>query len=151
MTESSSQETSNALLTAAAGSYIGPNLLWFMDPNKPLESEGTAQVEGNEVRYTWSYEGKPQTGVMTCSFSDEGVSATLTDSWHTGGKPMQFTGDHLADAIVVNGTYAAGEGPDWGWRIELRVPGPSKLLIEMYNIQPDGVEQIAVRMRADRR
>lgn len=150
MTESSHPATSTALLAQAAGNYTGPNLLWFMDPDKPLESDGTAAVEGNDIRYTWSYEGKPQTGVMTCAFTDSGVTAELTDSWHTGGKPMAFTGDYVADAIVVNGTYAAGEGPDWGWRIELRVPAAGELLIEMFNIQPDGVEQIAVRMRMNR-
>ena len=140
------QTTSAALLAMSVGSYAGPNLLWFMDPETPLESDGTIEVEADRLAYTWSYEGKPQTGVLTLDIGDDGITAELTDSWHTAGAPMAFTGEHVADAIVVNGTYSAGQGPDWGWRIELRAPEPGTFRIEMFNIQPDGVEQIAVRL-----
>ena len=147
--ERTSPTVSRDLLQNAEGSYGGPNLLWFMDPNKPFESDGEVQVESESLRYTWSFKEKPQSGVMTFAFQEDGVEVEWTDTWHTP-EPMRFRGEHQPDAIVVHGTYAAGEGPDWGWRIEIRVPGADELLIEMFNIPPEGPEAIAVRMPAKR-
>ena len=150
MAEIDMQTMSAALLAQAVGSYSGPNLLWFQDPNKPHESEGEVEVEADRIRYTWSYEDKPQSGDMTFSFSPDGVEVEWNDTWHTP-EPMQFKGDHVADAIIVRGTYGAGEGPDWGWRIELRAPRRGEFLIEMFNIHPDGQEDAAVRLHSERR
>ena len=47
-------------------------------------------------------------------------------------------------SISVRGTYAAPPGPDWGWRIVLGPHDGAALHLQMYNISPDGTEEVAV-------
>ena len=67
---------------------------------------------------------------------------------HDFGAPRP---DGVFRVALFGDSYSAGEGPDWGWRIEVRVPGPDAFLIEMFNIEPGGKESIAVRHRAERK
>jgi hypothetical protein len=46
---------------------------------------------------------------------------------------------------VVRGSYAAPPGPDWGWRITLAATATSEIEISMFNIDPNGKEELAVR------
>ena len=48
--------------------------------------------------------------------------------------------------FTVQGTYGAGEGPDWGWRSQLSVRplGAGQLVLQMTNIAPWGEETRAV-------
>lgn len=146
-------------LSDLVGSWSGSNSLWFMPGDPVRESDATARVEvasGGAVawfHYTWSYEGKPQEGVLLVrSGSDaKDVSAVLVDSWHTGGKFMDFRDDDGNDGLVaVRGTYSAGEGPDWGWRIEVQADGADAFRILMFNITPDGQEAPAVAAKFTR-
>ncbi len=136
-------------LAHAAGHYTGTNLLWFQDPNKPLESAGEVTIDGNVIRYTWVYEGEPQSGVMTVERDGEAASVEWNDTWHAKDS-MRCEGTLDSQALVVQTSYPAGDGPDWHWRTEVRVPAAGEVLIEMYNITPNGDEQIAVRLRAKR-
>ena len=136
---------SAAFLANAQGHYAGTNRLWFMDPEKPFESDAEATVGPNELRYTWSFEGEPQSGVMAFSISKDRVDVDWTDTWHSP-RTMRFTGDHVAGAIVVHGNWDPGDGTTWGWRIELETPSPGQLEIEMVNIEPSGEESLAVRL-----
>ena len=43
-----------------------------------------------------------------------------------------------------------GEGPAWGWRTEFTQQSPNSLLMEAYNIMPNGVEALAVRVELKR-
>lgn len=52
--------------------------------------------------------------------------------------------------LILNGTYGSGEGPDWGWRTEFNLTGPDTLVMEAYNITPDGQEALAVRAKLTR-
>ncbi len=139
-----------SLMELATGEYFGTNLLWFMDPDAPEESPTEVQVEAGQIRYTWQYKEAPQSGVLEFSFEGDQVSVDWTDTWHAA-ETMHCKGTRTGDAITVLVSYGAGEGPDWSWRTELRFPGPDQFLMEMYNIEPDGKEQIAVRLRADRK
>lgn len=47
-------------------------------------------------------------------------------------------------AIDVRGIYPAPPGPDWGWRIQI-LPAAAELSIVMYNVHPEGQEDLAVR------
>ena len=139
-----------ALPDRAAGRYSGTNLLWFEDPDRPEESAAEVHVDADRIRYSWSFRGEPQSGVFPFVFEGNAVSVDWTDTWHST-QPMTCTGTRTADAITFQGTYPAGDGPDWGWRTEIRQPAPDRVLIEMYNIEPSGEEQIAVRIQAQRR
>lgn len=136
----------NSLMERAAGNYTGANWLWFENPEVPEESATTIDVAGNEIRYAWEFRGQAQTGVMAFSFEGDGVSAHWTDTWHAK-EPIVCPGTRTRDRIEVVGTY----GPGWSWRTELSMPSADELLVEMFNISPEGEEQIAVRMRGARR
>jgi hypothetical protein len=49
-----------------------------------------------------------------------------------------------ADAVTLRGSYAAPPGPDWGWRIDLRPQGGDDLRMVMFNVTPEGQEELAV-------
>jgi len=134
-------------LAAVTGEWSGPNKLWFLRPNKPLLSEGTAAVSADVFRYTWAYKGKPQNGELTLSGEPAALSATWTDTWHSP-EPMTFQGTHEGGQIALLGSYS-GMGKDWGWRIEIGPEG-EQLVMRMYNITPKGKERPAVEFIADR-
>jgi hypothetical protein len=54
-------------------------------------------------------------------------------------------GVDASGAVAVTGSYQAPPGPDWGWRIELSMPAPDSLCMRMFNIEPDGSEELAVQ------
>ena len=45
---------------------------------------------------------------------------------------------------------SAPSSPDWGWRIELEVTELDEFEMRMYNISPQGEEELAVQARYDR-
>ena len=70
---------------------------------------------------------------------------TWTDTWHAK-EPIECPGECTDERIVVVGKY----GPGWSWRTEVSLPTDSEILVEMFNISPEGEEKIAVRMRGAR-
>ncbi len=144
-------------LIAAAGRWTGTSKL--QDPHGPPdESSATATVTpvlgGKFVRldYTWAYHDAPQEGSLLLGH-DAGravVTGHWIDTWHMGDKVMALEGAIMADgAISLRGSYAAPPGPDWGWRIDL-TPEAKRLTIVMYNITPDGREDLAVEAELGR-
>ncbi len=139
-------------LAACAGSWRGTNKL--QDPHNNIAEESTATATvtpvlgGRFVRldYTWGYKGKPQEGslLIGSDAKTETVTGHWIDSWHMGNQVMACTGAKPAGSTFdVRGSYAAPPGPDWGWRIEV-TPGDSQLRLVMYNIWPEGKEELAV-------
>ncbi|MGH7719029.1 MAG: DUF1579 family protein [Gemmatimonadaceae bacterium] len=141
------------LLTACAGSWRGTNTLQDPHAGKPEASPSTAMltpVLGDRfVRfdYTWDYQGAPQEGSMLIGFEPEEntFNAHWVDSWHMGRKVMVCSGPTPSDStLTVRGTYAAPPGPDWGWRIDITPDGGRALRMVMFNVWPDGREELAV-------
>ncbi len=139
-------------LVDCAGTWNGINTLQDPHTNAPAESVSTATVmpefDGRLVRldYTWSYEGKPQAGSLLFGFDKEKNThrAHWFDSWHMGSKAMECSGVAQESGIIsVRGSYAAPPGPDWGWRIDLHTDDITMKMV-MYNIWPDGREDLAV-------
>jgi hypothetical protein len=56
---------------------------------------------------------------------------------------MFCTGGATDGGVSVTGSYEAGSGPAWGWRIELQRAG-ADLMLTMYNISPGGQDYLAV-------
>jgi hypothetical protein len=90
-----------------------------------------------EIRYDWVYQDKPQEGLLL--LGADGATASWIDSWHQSKDVMFLKGAPLD----VRGTFSVGEGPDWGWRVQLELRG-EELRLTMYNISPDGEAFLAV-------
>lgn len=102
--------------------------------------------------YTWAYKEKPQEGSMLVGYDPKSgeVTAHWIDSFHTGPKAMACTGRSEAERVLsVRGSYAAPPGPDWGWRTVITA-STDAIEIAMYNVWPEGNEELAVEMNYQR-
>ena len=140
-------------LTRLVGDWKGTNRLhttWM--PVKLHESNSTASVRSRmngqflTIEYTWAYEGSAEEGmlILGCDPHSDAVQAVWTDSWHSKDILMLCNGEIDGDGkISVFGTYAVPDYPDWGWRTEI-TPGDNEFRYAMYNVTPEGEEEIAV-------
>jgi len=145
------------LFNSLVGEWTGTNRLHLGDwkPEDPLHtSEATASIRERgsnqflEIAYTWSYEGKPQEGVLFFGGDNKSntVNAFWTDSWHMAHQLMMCEGKNEAEGrINLRGFYKVEGYPDWGWRTEI-IAGENTLEYKMYNVSPEGLEEIAVEM-----
>lgn len=127
----------NSALIAEAGSWIGEH--HFKDPYSreleisPSSATVTSILQGTFLRldYTWACQGTSHEGTMLLG-SDEGLTAYWADTYHMGREVMKMKGTWHDQTLRLEGSYPAGEGPDWGWIIELD-PG---LEMRMFNVAP---------------
>ncbi|MEZ5419306.1 MAG: hypothetical protein R2708_18480 [Vicinamibacterales bacterium] len=140
-----------ALAPLAGSRWLGTAELW-LDPlgNEAQTSPCTIELERDEVRYTWAYQGAPHRGTITLG----GEGGTFVDSWHSPA-PMPCRAAPSWAPVDLIGSYAAGDGPAWGWRLLLSLRpasdgAPEALVLQMVNIAPWGEETRAVRMIATR-
>jgi len=140
-------------LAACAGNWRGSSTLQDPHSNAPDESPSSAAVTpalgGRFIRldYDWSYHGAPQQGSLLIGFDTQAdaVTAHWIDTWHMGDKVMACQGARPdGSTLSVRGSYAAPPGPDWGWRIDITPEVGRSLRIVMFNIWPDGREELAV-------
>jgi hypothetical protein len=146
-------------LSELEGSWKGTNKLYLSwVSEEPIVSDSTASVSMRVndqffgIEYKWAYEGNEQEGllILGCDSKSDAVQAVWTDSWHNGHKFMLCDGNIDADGKVsVKGYYTVPEHPDWGWRTEI-VPGSDSFKYLMYNVSPDGVEELAVETEFSR-
>ncbi len=144
-------------LADIAGRWSGDTEL-YLDPSAPPElSHIDATIEtllgGRWIRidYRGTAMAQPHAGVLLLGFHRDAnvFEAAWIDSFHTGTSMMMSVGEPLADdAVSVLGSYAAG-GARWGWRTTLRRT-PSELVIESFNITPDGQSHPAIVTRLRR-
>jgi hypothetical protein len=141
------------MMIESVGQWSGSNKVWLSPDAPARESDVTASVglaagDGFAViTYDWQDEGKPQDGMLLIRVAPDGSPPDMVwiDSWHTGGKFMDFRGEELPDGrLSARGSYEAPPGPDWGWRIALSTDESGALKILMDNITPDGQEAPAV-------
>ena len=142
----------------SAGEWNGSNRLFLSQDDPAIESASTATIgfEANEkvlkINYDWAYEGKPQTGVMMfCFGKDSNVSSVWIDSFHQSGEFMKCVGTIENGKISVKGNYTQPEYADWAWRTTVETIGESSFEFMMYNVSPDGSEDIAVESKFERR
>jgi len=139
-----------------AGEWQGTNRLhlsWLPDPLLESRSKATIRTLANgqciEIVYTWTYEGKPQEDVILLNGdpASPAVRAVWTDSWHSANVLMICEGEAYPDGrISLKGSYSVPDHPDWGWRTDLFIDD-ADLNYVMYNISPEGVEELAVETR----
>ncbi|MEO7672735.1 MAG: DUF1579 family protein [Pyrinomonadaceae bacterium] len=143
----------NEDLAKYAGSWRGTNKLhvtWMPDPLKESESglEISLKANGQFVafEYTWTYDGAPQEGLILlgCDTQSDAVQTVWTDSWHSSHTFMLSDGTVDENGSVsVKGHYKVKDNPDWGWGTDV-IPAGDSIRIVMYNVSPDGEEEIAV-------
>ncbi|MCP3101057.1 DUF1579 domain-containing protein [Myxococcus sp. K15C18031901] len=150
------------------GRWEGPTRTWFDPAGAPEESHTHARVEallgGRFVRidYQSTAMGKPHAGQLLVGFdTGEGqYTAAWVDSFHMSASMMHSTGAPREDGrVCVLGSYAASMCDDqgvtqkqrWGWRTVIHQPDADTLVVESFNIWPEGREDPAVHTRLSRR
>ena len=147
-------------LRSLVGAWSGRNILHMAwQPENPLhESKGVAAVSERvggqflEIAYTWVYDDKPREGVIILGGDNKtaAVNAFWTDSWHLAHQVMICEGKECEDGSVsVQGSYKVEGHPDWGWRTEI-IPNGDSFQYKMYNVSPEGEEDLAVEMEMRR-
>jgi len=137
------------------GDWTGSNLLrlsWLTpsDYHSPsrLSVKHVAKGKFLTFTYTWSHEKISQEGVILLGYdaTQEMATAAWVDSWHMSSKVMSCQGSiDQQGAINIRGSYEAPPGPNWGWHIVITPKSGKELQIVMYNISPEGVEELAVQ------
>jgi hypothetical protein len=136
------------------GEWTGDNLLrlsWLTPSDFQSRSRltVTSVVKGKflTIFYTWSYDNAPQEGQLTLGYDEAQGLATAAwcDSWHQSARLLFCQGSITESGdLELLGSYAAPPGPDWGWRIVISSPDGEDLKLTMYNVSPEGVEDLAV-------
>jgi len=131
----------------------GHKRLWFEADAEPLISDVEAVLTTEAggafatLRYAWSNEGSPHTGIMLIHRQARVGAPAISwaDSFHQSGALMALTCEDVTSTSVTGlGAYAAPPGPDWGWRIEVAWPESDHLVVTMANIWPSGQVDRAV-------
>ena len=145
-------------LLAAAGAWQGQSTL--QDPHNNINEDSQSRLTvspllaGRFIRidYDWAYKGKPQEGMLLLGFDQEAnvVTGHWIDSWHQSNKVMVLAGKPTRPTISIRGSYAAPPGPDWGWKIEITPDRDQSLRLAMFNIWPEGKEELAVAAQYER-
>jgi Protein of unknown function (DUF1579) len=141
-------------LNQTLGTWAGTKAVVTAAGEAPHDSTCSATIasaiEGQflELRYCWSFDGAPQSGLLLVHASGDIAKAVWFDSWHNADSWMTLNGSVSPSAVDLRGTYPVECGPDWGWRIVLAAADP--LTIDMYNITPAGEEMLGVEIRLTR-
>ena len=142
------------------GKWKGTNRLYttWIEENPVQETNSIAEVNlaGNDkflkIEYDWIYENETQEGLLLIgSEKDSDVAkAFWIDSWHMGDKFMSCDGKFSGDSILMKGFYEVPNHPDWGWRTDIVFDDENSFKIVMYNVSPEGAEDLAVEMEYSR-
>jgi hypothetical protein len=150
----------HAFLAAIEGDWEGTTRLW-LEPGKltdtsPCRGRIRLALGGRFAihEYEGAVEGQPLSGVAIygCDVATSEWQMAWADSWHMGTGVLWSTGRGAPAPYSVLGYYRdpAG-GPPWGWRTELALEGPDRLVVTMFNVTPDGQQAKAVETVYDRR
>lgn len=133
-------------LQRLVGEWEGVTRVWFEPDTVADESpcRGTIRpaIGGRFVvhEYEGSFQGKPLSGLALCGYhlDPDRYEMAWVDSFHSGTAIMFSTGGRTERGYGVTGSYLAPEGPPWGWRTEVDLPEPDRLVITHYNVPPEG-------------
>lgn len=142
-----------------SGAWSGTNCLYlrWMNPQEyqspsELTIAPTVSDKFLALTYTWSHDEHPQEGLILVGYEANKATAHATwiDSWHCNEKPMALSGTFSPQGILdLRGSYPVENHPDWGWRIVFtpsnNTPSNNTLQMAMYNITPEGEEDLAVQ------
>lgn len=136
------------------GNWFGTKTLYlsWVDES-PFMSDSNASVafsaQGKflKIEYDWIYEGKKQDGLILLGNDKDSdlIKAFWIDSWHMSDKLLISEGAKSENNFVsLKGFYQVPEHPDWGWRTVIESENSDSFKITMFNVSPEGVEDLAV-------
>lgn len=142
------------------GEWKGKNRLyttWIVEnPVRESDSISNVKLAANEkflkIEYDWIYEDKTQEGLLLIGSEKDSneVRAFWIDSWHMSDKFMTCDGNFSENSILMKGFYEVPNHPDWGWRTDIHFENENSFKIEMYNVSPEGEEDLAVEAEYSR-
>lgn len=146
-------------LSALTGTWKGQNRTWFGE-DLADESEISGVIkpffDGRFLlhEYTTAFRKDAVAGLVILSYhlqTGQFQSATI-DTFHTGTAIMFAEGPAAGPFGTVKSTYYDHETPPqaWGWRTEIEIPHPDKLVITAYNISPQGEQSRATEITYER-
>lgn len=141
-------------LNKFSGNWQGNNRLYLSwMPQSPFDSQTKALVvltaKGRflKLEYDWVYDGKSQEGLILIGNekNSDKIIVFWIDSWHLSDKYMVSEGGFDENGhISVKGCYTVPDNPDWGWRTVFDFNHENTFKMTMFNVSPDGVEDLAV-------
>lgn len=151
--EASLQSGHHAELAHLDGDWSGTIRVWF-EPGKPA-SDGALRgrirpvLGGRFVIHEYEGEcmGEPHQGVAIHGYyiDRNRYESAWIDSFHTGTQMMFSTGVPMATLHSVLGSYGGeSDGEVWGWRTEIEKKSADHLLIQMFNVTPQGEQSLGV-------
>lgn len=139
-------------LNQLVGEWEGVTRTWF-EPDKIADESpwrGTIRpaLGGRFVvhEYEGSMQGKPLSGVAIYGYhlDQDRYEMAWVDSFHNGSGIMFSRGANEGRGFGVRGSFEAPSGPPWGWRTEIQLPEPDRLVITHYVIPPGEQEARSV-------
>lgn len=130
-------------LAPALGGWPGSNGMRLRPTDDYERSAASAEVQIAArnfiaIDYTWSTEGQAQDGLLLISDAPEpaAAKAVWADSWHSSESWLEFRGGLADGQLVLEASYPAPPGPDWGWQIRIDPGTGDGPRITMHNLMP---------------
>ncbi|AKT43488.1 DUF1579 domain-containing protein [Chondromyces crocatus] len=148
--ESQAERGAHHRLALMVGEWEGTTRVWFQPDEVADESpcRGTIRsaLGGRFVvhEYEGAFQGKPLSGIAIhgAHLDEARYETAWVDSMHNGTAIMFSVGEagSTSGDFRVLGSYGDGQGNRYGWRTEITVDGPDRLVITHFNVLPDGTE-----------
>jgi hypothetical protein len=143
------------IFSKMVGEWSGTNRLytpWIEEnPVRDTDSKATvafsAQGKFLKIEYDWAFDDAKQEGLILLGneSATQSVKAFWIDSWHMGDKFLVSEGGQNGNGTIsIKGFYAVPDHPDWGWRTVIEAKNADSFTITMYNVSPEGDEELAV-------
>ena len=141
-------------MDAFLGSWRGTVRTWMGEDPVVSEMSGTFRRlfdKGTVVHEYRSNVGDHRSDGMTVLGIDIATNRgciTWVDTFHTGSNVLVGAADdrQIEGGTSYRASYAAGDQM-WGWRIVFRTIGPDEMVMEHFNISPDGTEERAIEVQ----
>lgn len=159
--EASLREGGHRALAAMAGEWQGTTRVWFeadAPPVMEVAQRGSLRsvLGGRFLLHEYRYgEGTEQAGegiaLYGLHLDENRHEAAWVDSFHTGSSILFSAAVDDGNGFKALGSYGDGQGgPRWGWRTEISQPADDRIVVRMFNIEPEGQEAKAVETVYDR-
>ena len=159
--ETSKKTGPHSQLKLLEGQWVGIAKTWFepevVHDSSEVKSTIKPVLGGMYMlhEYTGSFEGKPLEGLAIYGYNLtlQRFETVWVDSFHTGTAFLFSEGSRGSQDWNVKGTYAYVTPETeqyWGWRTTVEMIGLDEIVIQSYNISPEGEEQLATETKLNR-